>query len=597
MVFSIKEGYVNPEEVGGGAEHQEGHGLLEGFHPCAGFGQVSGQDGKGAQNDVGKGHSKPHHGQAEYDAQRRLEHGRADSLAQERSAARGGDDRSQGTGPKGAGITFPVLEVVAHGRGFDAYFKDAEHAQPHGEHQAQQTEIHPGVFKPERPVDNALRAAAQPEVSAEHAGAGWGAPVKHVRFQRNQNGSNEPERNQDAQYEGKGVGQHFFPFPPSQLDESHNLEADYREDARHDIEDDAADEHEEHDFPQAHQRRSGDGSGRFRGGFRSGGCCLRFPGEGAVVRGDDDAFPAGAQDAGKAGQRFPFVRVRQVVGIKAVRGVIELHGQLIIGVIQFFEDLGSGRVDFPLIAEKIDGILRNGASVCPEVQGDGFPFLGNPGFQPFRPVGGGKPCHVPGQFRRVRGCLPVSALQCDAEVSGFRGGALFRAHLPRHGGGEHRFRGGILFRSYPERHFSLPAVSVKIHKPFPQFRDLPEGAFHPEAGHRLEGGFHGKSHGSRIFVVNVPVVRQRQLRHDDEGGFSIGGDSGLGGTGCLGRTKVSRFPEAHASEVLGLPRAETPGDHAQAADGCFQKVSHSKGGYHKERGDSMFVCCMAGSLV
>ena len=81
-------------------------------------------------------------------------------------------------------------------------------------------------------------------------------------------------RNQDAQYEGKGVGQDFFPFPPSQLDESHYLEADYREDTRHDIEDDAADEHEEHDFPQAHQRRSGDGSGRFRGGFRSGGCCL-----------------------------------------------------------------------------------------------------------------------------------------------------------------------------------------------------------------------------------------------------------------------------------------------------------------------------------
>ena len=137
------------------------------------------------------------------DAQRRLEHGRADSLAQERSAARGGDDRSQGAGPEGAGITFPALEVVAHGRGFDAYFKDAEHAQPHGEHQAQQAEIHPGVFKPERPVDDALRAAAQPEVSAEYAGAGWGAPVKHVRFQRNQNGSNDPERNQDAQYEGK----------------------------------------------------------------------------------------------------------------------------------------------------------------------------------------------------------------------------------------------------------------------------------------------------------------------------------------------------------------------------------------------------------
>ena len=70
---------------------RQGHGLLEGFHPCAGFGQVSGQDGKGSQNDVGKGHSKPHHGQAEHDAQRRLEHGRADSLAQERSAARGGD--------------------------------------------------------------------------------------------------------------------------------------------------------------------------------------------------------------------------------------------------------------------------------------------------------------------------------------------------------------------------------------------------------------------------------------------------------------------------------------------------------------------------
>ncbi|UQT45299.1 hypothetical protein M5E88_03310 [Akkermansia muciniphila] len=41
-----------------------------------------------------------------------------------------------------------------------------------------------------------------------------------------------------------------FSVPPSQLDESHNLEADYREDARHDIEDDAADEHEEHDFPR-----------------------------------------------------------------------------------------------------------------------------------------------------------------------------------------------------------------------------------------------------------------------------------------------------------------------------------------------------------
>ncbi len=78
--------------------------------------------------------------------------------------------------------------------------------------------------------------------------------------------------------------------------------------------------------------------------------------------------------------------------------------------------------------------------------------------------------------------------------------------------------------------------------------------FHPEAGNGLERGFHGQPYRSRILVVDVPVVRQSQLRHDDEGCFSVGRDCSLGGSGCLGRSKISRAAEVHGSEVLCRPR-------------------------------------------
>ena len=296
VIVRIKEGHVYPEEVCGGAEDEEGHGLLEGFHPCSGFGKVFGQDGEGSQHDVGQGHAEPHHGEAEHDAQRGLEHGGADGLPQERGAARGGNDGGQGAGPEGAGIAFFMLEFAAHRRGLDAYFKDAEHAQPQGQHQPQQAEVHPWVFKPECPVDDPFSAAAQPEVAAEYSGSGGGGPVEHVRFQGDQDGSDDPEGDHDAEYEGEGMGQHFFSFPAAQLDKAHDFEPDDREDARHDVQDDAAEEHEEHDFRQTHY--GGGGNGRFGGG-RYGGFLPRC-GEGGIGGGDADAFIAYAKDAGKA---------------------------------------------------------------------------------------------------------------------------------------------------------------------------------------------------------------------------------------------------------------------------------------------------------
>ena len=79
--------------------------LKDSIH-APGLGRYLVRTGEGSQHDVGQGHAEPHHGEAEHDAQRGLEHGGADGLPQERGAARGGNDGGQGAGPEGAGIAF-----------------------------------------------------------------------------------------------------------------------------------------------------------------------------------------------------------------------------------------------------------------------------------------------------------------------------------------------------------------------------------------------------------------------------------------------------------------------------------------------------------
>ncbi len=76
--FLTDEAGVNPEEVGGGGEEEEGHALFEGFHPCAWAWKFFDECGEDGEDEVGGCEAGGHGGEAGKELECGESHGCAD---------------------------------------------------------------------------------------------------------------------------------------------------------------------------------------------------------------------------------------------------------------------------------------------------------------------------------------------------------------------------------------------------------------------------------------------------------------------------------------------------------------------------------------
>ena len=135
MLFHRQDG----EQIQGRAQQAEAQDAFKDFHPVARTRQDAGQLGPDAEQDVRQGHAQAHGPKDHHQDQQRLGEGPAQHTAQQRAAARRGQEGGDQTGQ--VGLQTGILAVGTGLEVDDRQGEDPQHGKAHEEdqhHQAQQ---------------------------------------------------------------------------------------------------------------------------------------------------------------------------------------------------------------------------------------------------------------------------------------------------------------------------------------------------------------------------------------------------------------------------------------------------------------------------
>jgi len=253
------------EQVGHRAQHHEAENLLEGRHPGARAGQEADEPRHQTDDDVGERHAGGDRHEHCIGQCRGLPEREAEHRTEKRPAARGRQHGAEHALEEGAERPLPRLDVprLRADETGNRQFPDAEERKREGEHDPRHGDVEAGrceLLSPgeARPGEADLRGHAgrrQGEEDREHAEA---VPEVHL--------------------------EHLAPVAARLLGERHEFEAEHRQDAGHEVQEQAAGEaHEEHDGQRERSRGS-------RQRQRTpGGLAVRRIGKGHGVADDADA--------------------------------------------------------------------------------------------------------------------------------------------------------------------------------------------------------------------------------------------------------------------------------------------------------------------
>lgn len=147
------ESAINPEQISGSGEEEEGHGLLEGLHPCTGAREHFHQGGEKREDEIGQREADGHEREASEKLEGWKSHRGSDGGSEEWCGARGGDDRGEYSREKRTGVAALALEFSADGCCGGAELKESEHVQAEDEHEEQQNDDDPWVLELVAPAD------------------------------------------------------------------------------------------------------------------------------------------------------------------------------------------------------------------------------------------------------------------------------------------------------------------------------------------------------------------------------------------------------------------------------------------------------------